>query len=283
MNARGLGRGLSSLIGEMPTENLIQISIKDICADNSQPRTIFDPLELEDLQNSIAKNGVLQPILVRPMGNQSKYFIVAGERRWRAARNLGLAEIPAIVRKISDREAFEIGILENIQRENLSPLEEATSYKKLMDHYSYTQEKISEVVSKSRSHVANLLRLCALSDKAKGYLKDQLISVGHAKLLLGLDNGDEVADAIVQKNLNVRDTEKYIKNQQPNGSSGKKLKPLKNRVISADVVDIELSLTEALGIGVKIDPTANGARISIYCDDLDQLDMIVRKLSSSVG
>lgn len=285
MNAsRGLGKGLSALLGEDIEENLLLLSVDDVYPDSDQPRTVFMPEELGELQDSIAKKGVLQPILVRPT-NDGKYIIVAGERRWRAVQNLGLVEIPAIVKRIGEKEAFEMAIIENIQRENLSPLDEAAGYKKLIDQHNYTQEKISEIVSKSRSHIANLLRLCGLSEKTKEYLRKGLISLGHAKILASLDEDHVVADAIVKRNLNVRDAENYIKfllsGKERLGKPGEKAPEGKITDNTAD--EISELLSHSLGMPVEISCFKKGAKILIHCETIDQLDLVVRKLSGSVS
>ncbi len=282
MKSRGLGRGLSSLMGESEkSEGLHEVLVNDVLPNPDQPRTNFNLVDLEELQNSIAHNGVLQPILIKPIGD-NKYQIIAGERRWRASQMLGLAYIPAIIKEVTEIESLELALIENIQRENLMPLEEAESYKRLMDEYGYTQEKVSIIVSKSRSHVANLLRLFSLSDRVRGYLKDGLINLGHAKLLINAPNADKMADIIIENNLNVRDTEKLISSQKYPASQPKLPVNPRHVALNYDIMMVENSLNESLGLSVKIAHYGNGGSISLYCQTLEQFDMVVRKLTSSL-
>ena len=293
MRSKGLGRGLSALMGENlvvdEANSLNQILLENIFPNPDQPRVIFNSEELEELANSIKQNGILQPILLKPMDN-GKYQIIAGERRWRAAKMVGLVSMPAIVKDISAKAILEIALIENIQRENLSALEEAESYKKLIDEYQYTQEKMAEIVSKSRSHIANLLRLINLPEKVKHYLNQGLISLGHAKLLVNQPDAEQLVDFIINNNLNVRETEDLIR--QKNGFNNTKTKPSsspKNNYTESsnkdeDLLALENYLSESLGMLVKIDSLANGGgKISIHCEDLEQLDNIAQKLSGSVA
>ena len=295
MKSKGLGRGLSSLIGEsikttegINSEGLSYIYVENIVPNPHQPRVTFNSAELEELEDSIKQNGVLQPILIKPIGD-NKYQIIAGERRWRASKMLGLAEIPAIIKDISEREMLELALIENIQRENLNALEEAESYKKLIDDHLYTQEKVAEIVSKSRSHIANLLRLLSLPLKIKQYLNDGLISLGHAKLLINNDESEKLVDIIVNNKLNVRETEDLLKqksnfktfknnNYQPQPRYNKESFSHK----SEDILALEGSLSDSLGTIVKIDEFASGGKISIHFDNLDLLDSIIQKLTNSV-
>lgn len=288
---RGLGRGLSALIGEkieveeINQDGLSKILIAKIEANPKQPRVIFNQAELEELMDSIKQNGILQPILVKPT-EMGKYEIIAGERRWRAAKMLGMEEIPAIIKDIADHEALEIAIIENIQRENLNPLEEAEAYQRLIEEHQYTQERMAEVVSKSRSHIANLLRLLNLSDKIKQYLKDGIISLGHAKLLIGHDEADSMVDAIVNYKFNVRQTEQMIKEKKDpkpinkNKVSYKKVAAAK----TDDMLAIEEFIAESLRLPVEIEHYSNNdGRISIHFDGMEEFDRIVKKLTGSIG
>lgn len=288
---KGLGKGLSALIGEnffetnqSETSNngATLIKIQDIQPNPDQPRTIFDSTALEELSKSILLNGVLQPILLKPL-EDSKYQIIAGERRWRAARNLGLIEIPAIIKEVSDKTVLELALIENIQRENLTPLEEAESYQKLIEECNYTQEQMAQIVSKSRSHIANLLRLISLPTKVKGYLNEGLISLGHAKLLAGQDKAEILADIIVKENLNVREAENLVRKNrdtnlnQPRGNNPDKLTK------EEDLKALESFLSNVLKMMVKIDGNSEGtSKISIHCRNLSDLDKIVQKLSGSI-
>ncbi len=292
MRSKGLGRGLSALMGENliaeDTDNkgLSYLVLNNIIPNPDQPRVIFNEVELEELANSIKHNGILQPILVKPIG-ADQYQIIAGERRWRASKMVGLISIPAIIKDISAREILEMALIENIQRENLSPLEEAESYKKLIDEYQYTQERMAEIVSKSRSHIANLLRLINLSERVKSYLNQGLISLGHAKLLINHPEADSLVELIVNSNLNVRETEELIR--QKNGfkntkSKNNQPKRESNEAKDEDLLALENYLSEALGRLVKIDNfPSGGGKVSIHYEALEELDNIVQKLSGSVS
>lgn len=288
---KGLGKGLSALIGENffetnqlenSNKGVTLVKLQDIQPNPDQPRTIFDNSALEELSKSILLNGVLQPILLKPIDN-SKYQIIAGERRWRAAKNLGIEEIPAIIKEISDREVLELALIENIQRENLTPLEEAESYQKLIEECNYTQEQMAQIVSKSRSHIANLLRIISLPTRVKSYLNEGLISLGHAKLLAGQDKAEVLADIIVKENLNVREAENLVRKNRdinfnkPRGSNSDK------STKEEDLKALETYLTNVLKMVVKIDGNSEGtSKISIHCRNLSDLDKIVQKLSGSI-
>lgn len=292
--SRGLGRGLSALLGEnveLERQNetgFINLFINDIEANPDQPRTVFNSENLEELEDSISLNGVLQPILVRPI-RDNKYQIIAGERRWRAVKKLGLAEIPAIIKNISDKETLELAIIENIQRANLNPLEEAESYQKLISQYQYTQEKVAQIVSKSRSHIANLLRLLNLPEAIKEYLKEELISLGHAKLLANNNhNNEELAELIVKSKLSVRDLENLIKKNNSSSHSPKTNKEENNNKIKIklsiedeDQKIVENLLSSQLNMPVKLEPLADGGgRVVINYASLDELDDLLHKLNS---
>ncbi|MGB4191373.1 MAG: ParB/RepB/Spo0J family partition protein [Rickettsiales bacterium] len=290
--SRGLGRGLSALLGEnieLERQNetgFINLFINDIEANPNQPRTIFNSENLEELEDSISLNGVLQPILVRPI-RDNKYQIIAGERRWRAVKKLGLAEIPAIIKNISDKETLELAIIENIQRANLNPLEEAQSYQKLISEYQYTQEKVAQIVSKSRSHIANLLRLLNLPKAIKEYLKEELLSLGHAKLLANNShNNEELAELVVKSKLSVRDLENLIKKNNSSSNSPKTNKEENNNKIKLSIQDedqkiVENLLSSQLNMPVKIEPLAHGGgRVVINYVSLDELDDLLHKLNS---
>ncbi len=293
MKSKGLGRGLSALIGEnlivdtgSAGEGLSNLALDNVFPNPEQPRTIFNATELEELGSSIKQNGILQPIIVRAVGDD-KYQIIAGERRWRAAKMVGLVTIPAIIKDLPIKESLEIALIENIQRENLTPLEEAESYKKLIDAHQYTQEKIAEIVSKSRSHIANLLRLINLPDKVKEYLNQGLINLGHAKLLINQENADYLVDLIVNNNLNVREAEDLIRQKSGvktvKSSLKKNLTNQNNFNKDEDLLALEDYLSDSLGLAVKIDRLEKGdSKVVIHCETLEQLDNIVQKLSGSV-
>lgn len=292
MKVKGLGRGLSALIGENligaennNAEGLNYLSISNVIPNPNQPRKIFTSAELEELASSIKKNGVLQPIIVRSIGNE-KYEIIAGERRWRASQIAGLITIPALIKDMAIKESLELALIENIQRENLSALEEAESYKKLIDLYNYTQEKISERVSKSRSHIANLLRLINLPEKVKNYMNQGLLSLGHAKLLINLEDAEQIADIIVNNNLNVRATEDLIRGKKNKKPINTENKALKNHQLQKDedILALEENLSDSLGMQVKIDVYDKGDyKILINCENLEQLDLVVQKLTDSIS
>lgn len=288
---RGLGRGLSALIGEkieveqINLDGLSSIPMEKIAPNPNQPRVIFKQNELEELVNSIKLNGILQPILLKPLDN-GNYEIIAGERRWRAAKILQLEQMPAIIKNIGNQEALEIALIENIQRENLNPLEEAETYKRLVEEYNYTQEKVAEVVSKSRSHIANLLRLLTLSDNIKIYLQDGLLSMGHAKLLIGHNESDAIAEEIIKNNYNVRQTEKLLKasKQQKEPTQRKNLRKntTNNIRVTDDILAIEEAVSLALEMPVEIEQYGDSGKITIHFDDYEEFDKIVQKLTSSI-
>lgn len=281
---KGLGRGLSALIGENLVDNngLDNIFIENISANPNQPRTDFAANELNELAESIKQNGILQPILLKKLGEKN-YQIIAGERRWRAAKIARLEMIPAIIKDIEDSEILELALIENIQRENLNPLEEAEGYRRLIDECQYTQEKMAEIVCKSRSHITNLLRLLNLPNKVKQYLKDGAISLGHAKLLINQTASENIADQIISNNLNVRETENLIREQNgfpsSRGNNFNKLKPLQK---DSETLAIEASLSGELGMQISIEHFIKGGRISIQFQNLSQLDEIIHKLQNKL-
>jgi ParB family chromosome partitioning protein len=210
---RGLGRGLSSLIGETKEElQKNQLQISDLVPNKYQPRKIFDENNLEDLTNSIKERGVIQPIIVRKSNDKkAKYEIIAGERRWLAAQRAGLLEVPVVITEADDLKSLEFAIIENIQRHDLNPLEEAQSYKRLIDEFSYDQEKVSKFIGKSRSHITNSLRLLTLPDEVIKLIENQKLTPGHAKILVGLENASFIATKIIDKKLSVRQAENFVK------------------------------------------------------------------------
>ena len=210
---KGLGRGLSSLIGETKIDSKInKLSLSDIVPNKYQPRKDFDEENLNDLTNSIKERGVIQPIIVRESNsNDAKFEIIAGERRWLAARKAGLHDIPVVVTVADDLKSLEFAIVENVQRHDLNPLEEARGYKRLIDEFSYDQEKVSKFIGKSRSYITNSLRLLSLPTDILKYLEDKKLTPGHAKILVGLDNASFVAAKIIEKKLSVRQSESFVK------------------------------------------------------------------------
>ena len=268
---KGLGRGLSSLIGETTIDvKTNQLSISDLAPSKYQPRKIFDETSLEDLTNSIRERGVIQPIIVRKSNdNNYKFEIIAGERRWLAAQKAGLHTVPVVITNIDDLRSLEFAIVENVQRYDLNPLEEAQGYKRLIDEFNYDQDKVSKFIGKSRSHIANCLRLLTLPSEVIHMVENKKISAGHAKILVGMENAEFVAKKIIEKSLSVRDAEKFV------NLFKKKAGKLKN-VKDANIKDLELSLTNKIGLIVNIQNKKNNkGKIIFEYKDLKQLDRII--------
>ena len=274
---KGLGRGLSSLIGDSKmnsTNNKLLIS--DVVRSKLQPRKNFDKQYLDDLTNSIKERGVVQPIIVRKSKDISgKYEIIAGERRWLASQNAGLNEIPSIIIEADDLKSLEFAIVENVQRHDLNPIEEANGYKKLMDDFSYDQDKVAKFIGKSRAHIANCLRLLSLPDNVIQLVETNKLSQGHAKILVGLENSFVIAKKIIDKKLSVRQSESLVrlfKNQSNRKISSK----------SANIKDLENILKDKLGIRVLINNKKNNrGSISFEYKDLDQLNRIIEIIKSN--
>ena len=268
---KGLGRGLSSLIGETKVEaQKNQVSISDLVPNRYQPRKFFDESNLEDLTNSIKERGMIQPIIVRKSNeNISKFEIIAGERRWLAAQRAGLHNVPVVVTEADDLKSLEFAIVENVQRHDLNPLEEAQGYKRLIDDFSYDQEKVSKFIGKSRSHITNSLRLLTLPDDVIKLIENQKLTAGHAKIIVGLDNASFVAAKIIEKKLSVRQAENFVKIFK-----NKK----KKSIISKDtnIIALELSVANKIGLNVEIrNNKRNKGKISFEYKDLDQLNKII--------
>ena len=268
---KGLGRGLSSLIGETkiePQKN--QVSISDLVPNKYQPRKIFDEASLEDLTNSIKERGMIQPIIVRNSNNdRSKFEIIAGERRWLAAQRAGLHNVPVVITEADDLKSLEFAIVENVQRHDLNPLEEAQGYKRLIDDFSYDQEKVSKFIGKSRSHITNSLRLLTLPEDVIKLIETQKITAGHAKVLVGLPNASFVANKILEKKLSVRQAETFVKIFK-----NKKIKS--NKTKDTNIIALELSISNKIGINVDIQNSKrNKGKISFEYKDLDQLNKII--------
>ena len=268
---KGLGRGLSSLIGD--TKNTAvknKISISDITRGKFQPRKIFNKDSLEELTNSIRERGVVQPIIVRKsIVSDDKFEIVAGERRWLASQNAGLNEIPAVIIEADDIKALEFAIVENVQRSDLNPIEEAAGYKRLMDEFAYDQEKVGKFIGKSRAHIANCLRLLSLPKDVVNLIEAGKITQGHAKVLVGMENANLLAKKIVDKKLSVRQAENLVNLFK---------KPKKVKLVSKDtnIKDLEDTLISKLGIRVSIKNKKNNTgSISFNYNDLDQLNKII--------
>ena len=274
---KGLGRGLSSLIGETKVETQKnQLPISDLIPNKYQPRKIFDEKNLEDLTNSIKERGMIQPIIVRKSNDdKSKYEIIAGERRWIAAQRAGHHNVPVVITEADDLKSLEFAIVENVQRHDLNPLEEAQGYKRLIDEFSYDQEKVSKFIGKSRSHIANCLRLLTLPEDVLKLIENQELTSGHAKVLVGLENANFLATKIIEKKLSVRQTEHFVKIFKKRKS---KLKSYKDPNISA----LEHSTSEKIGLNVVIkNSPKNKGSISFFYNDLEQLNKLIETIKNS--
>ena len=274
---KGLGRGLSSLIGETKVEaQKNQLSISDVIPNKYQPRKIFDDNNLEDLTNSIKERGMIQPIVVRKSDNENlKYEIIAGERRWLAAQRAGLHNVPVVITEADDLKSLEFAIVENVQRTDLNPLEEAQGYKRLINEFSYDQEKVSKFIGKSRSYIANSLRILTLPDDVIKLIESGKLTTGHAKILVGLNNANFVAKKIVENNLSVRQAENFVNLFKKNKQTSKKLK-------DANIISLELSLSNKIGLNVEIkNNKRNKGTISFEYKDLEQLHKIMDIIKSN--
>ena len=274
---KGLGRGLSSLIGETKVEpQKNQVSISDLVPNKYQPRKIFDEASLEDLTNSIKQRGMIQPIIVRNSNDdKSKFEIIAGERRWLAAQRAGLHNVPVVITEADDLKSLEFAIVENVQRHDLNPLEEAQGYKRLIDEFSYDQEKVSKFIGKSRSHITNSLRLLTLPDDVIKLIETQKLTAGHAKILVGLENASFVANKIIEKKLSVRQAENFVKIFKNKKQKSKKSK-------DTNIIALELSISNKIGLNVDIQNNKrNKGKISFEYKDLDQLNKIIDIIKSN--
>ena len=276
---RPLGRGLAALFGETESEGLFdpvsarRVPIEEIRSSALQPRRRFAEAELEALAQSIREKGILQPLLVRPVGNgEGAFELVAGERRWRAAQRVGVHEVPVIVRALADCEALEIAIVENLQREDLAPLEEAEAYKRLVSEFGRTQAGLAEAVGKSRSHIANTLRLLSLPAPVQHRLEEGELSAGHARALLAAKDPTRLAEEVVRRGLNVRATERLVQRRAE--------QPAKPRRSSrdADTLALERDLGARLGLRVTLEAKSRGGALTLYYQHLDQLDRVLRLL-----
>jgi len=273
---KGLGRGLSSLIGETKIESQKnQLSISEMIPNKYQPRKIFDENSLNELTKSIEQRGILQPIIVRKSNDyKSKFEIIAGERRWLAAQRAGLHYVPVVVTEADDLKSLEFAIVENVQRHDLNPLEEAQGYKRLIDEFSYDQEKVSKFIGKSRSHITNSLRLLILPEEVIKLIETQKLTAGHAKILVGLENAGFVANKIVEKKLSVRQAENFVKIF--------KNKKQKSNNKDANIKDLEISVSNKIGLNVEIKNKKNNkGKITFEYKDLDQLNKIIEIIKTN--
>ena len=274
---KGLGRGLSSLIGETKAEvQKNQLPITDLIPNKYQPRKNFDEENLEDLTNSLKERGMIQPIIVRKSNNENlKFEIIAGERRWLAAQRAGIHNVPVVITEADDLKSLEFAIVENVQRHDLNPLEEAQGYKRLIDEFSYDQEKVSKFIGKSRSYITNSLRILTLPPEVIKLIESQKLSTGHAKILVGLDNASFVANKIIENKLSVRQAENFVQ-------LFKKKKQKSKFKKDTNIIALELSVSNKIGLNVEIQNNKrNKGKISFEYKDLDQLNKIIDIIKSN--
>ncbi len=272
--------GLSALLGDnapaeaegrKPTRT---VPIEQVHPGRYQPRRVFDPEKLAGLVASIKDKGILTPLLVRPHKSIANgYELIAGERRWRAAQAAQLHDVPVVIRELSDRETLEIALVENLQREDLNPLEEAEAYARLTEEFEHTQEELAQAVGKSRSHVANMMRLLGASQKVKDFLAEGKLTAGHARALIGWDKADEIADEIVERGLNVRQVEALMAKAKSPGTA----RPAASSR-DADTVALEREISGSLGLAVKLKARGNAGEVTISYKTLDQLDHLLKRL-----
>lgn len=285
----GLGRGLSALLGEMANEAPItpgaksqvpsgvrMLPVSALSPHPNQPRRHFDDALLDELAASIAARGLIQPIVVRPHGHD--YQIVAGERRWRAAQRARLHEVPVVVRDFDDAQTLEIALIENIQRQDLNAIEEAQAYQRLAGEYGHTQEALAKIVHKSRSHVANLLRLLELPDPVQDRVTDGSLSMGHARALLGARDVESLAEQVIARGLSVRETEKLARGAKPERAGGNRERT-PPAAPDADIAALERQLSDLLGLHVRIAHSDTGGTLTLTYSTLDQLDMVCQRLT----
>ena len=274
---KGLGRGLSSLIGETKVKvQKNKLAVGDIIPNKYQPRKNFDETNLEDLTNSIKERGIIQPIIVRKSNKEnSKFEIIAGERRWLAAQRAGVHDVPVVITEADDLKSLEFAIIENVQRHDLNPLEEAQGYKRLIDEFSYDQEKVSKFIGKSRSYITNSLRILTLPDDVIKFIETKKLSSGHAKILVGLNNASFVANKIVENKLSVRQAENFVQ-------LFKKKKQKSKVTKDTNILALELSVSNKIGLNVEIQNNKrNKGKISFEYKDLDQLNKIIDIIKSN--
>ena len=267
---KGLGRGLSSLIGETRIEKATnKLSIGNLYPNKFQPRKIFDEESLNDLEKSIKERGIIQPIIVRKSDENSKYEIIAGERRWLAAQKAGLQEVPVVVTEADDLKSLEFAIVENVQRNDLNPLEEAQGYQRLINDFGYDQEKVSKFIGKSRSYITNCLRILTLPSDVLSLIEIKKLSAGHAKILVGLENASFVAQKILEKKLSVRQSENFVK-------IFKKKKGSYIKFSDPNIQSLERSISDKIGLNVSIKNTKkNKGTITFAYHDVEQLNKII--------
>ena len=272
---KGLGRGLSSLIGEGKVSSNKTAIISELKRNKYQPRKYFDEESLNELTESIKSRGIIQPIIVRNANGESNYEIIAGERRWLAAQRAGLHNVPVVITEADDLKSLEFAIVENVQRHDLNPLEEAQGYKRLIDEFSYDQEKVSKFIGKSRSYITNSLRLLNLPSEVLKYVEDKKITAGHAKILVGLENAIFIANKIIEKKLSVRQSENFVKIFRKKSSN-------KNFVKDPNIKNLENSISDKIGLSVSIkNNKKNKGSITFSYHDIDQLNKIIDIIKSN--
>ncbi len=279
-----LGRGLAALIGDVGTESSAErprgqrrAPTTSLRPNARNPRRIFSDVELDELTASLRERGMIQPIVARPVrGAPDAFEIIAGERRWRAAQRAGLHEVPVVIIEASDQEALQLAIIENVQRADLNPLEEAEGYRALIRDFSHSQDDVARMVGKSRSHVANTLRLQTLPDRVKEHIQSGRLSAGHARALVGHHDAERLAEEIVTRGLNVRQVEEIAR--QESARSGKSRSPKQSADKSADTLALEKRMSDALGLVVSIDARGESGVVSIRYRNLDQLDDLAQRL-----
>mgnify|MGYP001487881108 CR=1 FL=1 len=290
MERRGLGRGLSALMADVRLDQTAAdgaiapdrlLATDRLIANPNQPRRTFEPSALKDLADSLRKKGILQPLIVRPTGNPEQFEIVAGERRWRAAQMAQIHQVPVIVRELDDTEVLEIAIIENVQRAELSAIEEAQAYRQLMDRFGHTQEKIAEALSKSRSHIANILRLLALPQDVQSMVEAGTLTAGHARALITTPNATELARQVVGRGLTVRQTEALVRKSAVPQAARARLAGMREKDADTRVLEGDLSANLKMGVTINHEPGGERGRLTITYNTLDDLDMLCRVLSQA--
>jgi ParB family chromosome partitioning protein len=281
-----LGRGLAALIGDMGSMDSARVTesgsgmkrlpVDFIIANRANPRRTFDPDQLEELTNSIREKGVMSPLLVRPTDDPNIFELIAGERRWRASQRAGLHDVPVIIREVDDKEALELAIIENVQRADLNPLEEAMGYGQLIEQFDYTQQDLAQVIGKSRSHVANTLRLLKLPEDVRSMVSSGSLTAGHARTLITVEDPSAVARKIVDQGLSVREAE-ALSQQREAPAKKKSVEASGDR--DADTVALERRLADVLGLSVSLNHSERGGRVEIRYKTLEQLDALCLKLT----
>lgn len=284
---KNLGRGLAALFGEESadyaeldkTRPAKAVPIEFLRPGKYQPRHRFDPSQIQSLVDSVKEKGILQPILVRRLASEpNAYEIVAGERRWRAAQLAQLHEVPVTIRELSDRDALEIALVENIQRENLNAMEEADGYRRLMDEFKHTQEDLAKVIGKSRSHIANMMRLLGLPEGVRGLVESGELSAGHARALIGIDDAEVLAKEAIAQGLSVRQTEELAKAERRKGAGKRESAKKKPQPKDSNIVALERDLSNLLGLKVGISFDGKGGVLSVHYSTLEQLDDVLRRM-----